>query len=110
MTKMEAYEAIKAMVAENEELVAFVEHEQELLVKRNSKKSDSMTKTQKENLVIKEKIVTVLGESDGMTATMVSEVVGITLAKATALLTQLVKSGIVERIQEKKTVIFRIAE
>ena len=50
-----------------------------------------------------------VADADGMTATEVATAVGITLAKATALLTQLVKSEEVKREVEKKVARFYIA-
>lgn len=106
MTKMEMFEAIKTAVADNAEMVAFLDKEMEMLAKRNARKSTGLTKTQKENLVIKEQILTAVNESEGLTATAVAETVGISLAKATALLTQLVKANQIERKTEGKKAVF----
>ena len=105
MTKIEMFDAIKAVVADNQEMVDFLDHEIELVRKRNSKK-DGMTKTQKENVAIKDAIVEALAESESMTATQIANAVGISLAKATALLTQLVKSETIKREVIKKVAHF----
>lgn len=106
MTKVEMFNAIKGLVADNAEMVEFIDHEIELVEKRNARKSTGLTKTQKENIEIKARIVDALKESDGLTATAVAETVGISLAKATALLTQLVKANEVERVKNGKAVTF----
>lgn len=106
MTKVEMFNAIKGLVADNAEMVEFIDHEIELVEKRNARKSTGLTKTQKENVEIKARIVDALKESDGLTATAVAETVGISLAKATALLTQLVKANEVERVKNGKAVTF----
>ena len=106
MTKVEMFNAIKVLVADNAEMVEFIDHEIELVEKRNARKSTGMTKTQKENVEIKARIVDALRESEGLTATAVAETVGISLAKATALLTQLVKANEVERVKNGKAVTF----
>ena len=106
MTKVEMFNAIKGLVADNAEMVEFIDHEIELVEKRNARKSTGLTKTQKENIEIKARIVDALKESDGLTATAVAETVGISLAKATALLTQLVKANEIERVKSGKAVTF----
>lgn len=106
MTKVEMFNAIKGLVADNAEMVEFIDHEIELVEKRNARKSTGLTKTQKENVEIKARIVDALKESDGLTATAVAETVGISLAKATALLTQLVKANEIERVKNGKAVTF----
>lgn len=106
MTKVEMFNAIKGLVADNAEMVEFIDHEIELVEKRNARKSTGLTKTQRENVEIKARIVDALKESDGLTATAVAETVGISLAKATALLTQLVKANEIERVKNGKAVTF----
>jgi len=108
MTKVQMFEAIKAIVADNQEMVDFLNHEIALTEKRNSRKSTGMTKTQKENLEVKSAIVDALVENENMTATEVANAVGISLAKATALLTQLVKTEKVQRNVEKKVARFSV--
>ncbi len=48
-TKKDRYEQILTYVADNAELVAFVNHELELLAKKNASKSAKQTDRQKEN-------------------------------------------------------------
>ena len=71
MTKRENFETIKNIpeVAENADLVAFIDHEIELL-NRKSSKSGKPTKTQIENEGIKAVIAEVLADADAsMTVT-----------------------------------------
>ena len=88
MTKREYYAQIREIVAENEELVAFVDHEVELLDKKNSRKSNKPTKTQVENEGIKAQIAEVLG-AEPQTASQIAEAVGYSTAKVASLLKQM---------------------
>ena len=63
MTKKEMYEAIKVAVADNAEMVAFCDHEIELLSKKRSK-STKPTKTQEANEVLKAEILEVLAKAE----------------------------------------------
>ena len=77
------------------------------LAKRGSGKH-GMTKTQKENEVLKERILEVLAEG-GLTATEVGEALDLKCQKASALLKQLVEAEAVNRVKEGKTVRFELA-
>ena len=80
--------------------------EAEALEKRAAARVGKQTKTQKENAELKAKIAETLSEADGMTATEVANAMGISLAKATALLTQMVKANEIRREVEKKVARF----
>ena len=108
MTKMEMFAAIKVAVADNADMVEFIDKEMAALAKRNAHKSNKPTKTQVENAAIKETIKETLADAEAMTATEIAAAVGISLAKATALLTQLVKAEEVHREVEKKVARFSI--
>lgn len=110
MTNMTYVSAVEYAIAniDNAEVTEKLSALRDSLVKRNSRKSEGMTKTQKENVAIKEAIVEALAESEGMTATEVANAVNISLAKATALLTQLVKADSVKREVEKKVAHFSV--
>ena len=118
ITKRERFEQlmeiVKASEVENSaELVAFIEHEVELLTKKNSR-SGKPTKTQVENESIKAQIVSVL-ESAGkpMTVTQLlakSELADLSNQKVSALLTQLRKTGRVVRTVEKKVAFYSLAD
>ena len=118
VTKRERFaqlmEIVKASEVENSaELVAFIEHEVELLAKKNSR-SGKPTKTQVENETIKAQIVSVLERvGKPMTVTQLlaeSEFTGLSNQKVSALLTQLRKSGEVVRAIEKKVAFYSLAD
>lgn len=94
--------------AEEVEVVEKLSALKESLIKRNSRKSSKPTKKQTENLAIKEAIKDMLANADGMTATEVATAVNVSPAKATALLTQLVKAEEIKRTVEKKVARFSI--
>ncbi len=110
MTNMTYVSAVEYAISniDNAEVVEKLSALRDSLVKRNSRKSEGLTKTQKENIAIKEAIVEALAESEGMTATEVANAVNISLAKATALLTQLVKADAIKREVEKKVAHFSV--
>ena len=107
MTKVEMFKAIKEVVADNQEMVAFIEHEIELLQKKSTNRKP--TKTQAENESLKNEILSVLSD-DGMTVTEIqkkSEILGeVSNQKVSALLRQLVEIGAVEKTVEKKKSFF----
>ena len=118
VTKRERFEQlmeiVKASNVENSaELVAFIEHEVELLTKKNSR-SGKPTKTQVENETIKAQIISVLERvGKPMTVTQLlaeSEFTGLSNQKVSALLTQLRKSGEVVRTIEKKVAFYSLAD
>ena len=118
VTKRERFaqlmEIVKASDVENSaELVTFIEHEVELLTKKNSR-SGKPTKTQVENESIKAQIVAVL-ESAGkpMTVTQLlakSELADLSNQKVSALLTQLRNAGAGVRTVEKKVAFYSLAD
>lgn len=111
MTKIEMFKALKeiAEVKANAELVEKIDNEIALLEKRKDRKSGSLTKTQKENLVLIEAIKNFLATVD--TPLTVTEIVkqgnfDITNQKMSALLKKLVDGGEVEKTIFKKTSYF----
>lgn len=118
VTKRERFsqlmEIVKASKVENSaELVAFIEHEVELLAKKNSR-SGKPTKTQVENETIKAQIISVLERvGKPMTVTQLlaeSEFTGLSNQKVSALLTQLRKSDEVVRTIEKKVAFYSLPD
>lgn len=113
VTKRERFEQIKAFVKDNEELVAFIDHEIELLNKKNSR-SGKPTKTQLENEKIKNTILDILktvGKPVTVTQLLANdELDGLSNQRVSALLTQLRKADKVERIVEKKVAFYFIKE
>ena len=113
VTKRERFEQIKALVSDNAELVAFIDHEIELLDKKNSR-SGKPTKTQVENEVIKNIILDTLqtiGKPVTVTQLLANdELNGLSNQRVSALLTQLRKSDKVVRTVEKKVAFYSIKE
>ena len=98
-------------VADKVEILGFIDHEVELLEKKASAKSQ--TKTQKENVGIKEIIVSVLEDKgEPMTITdmlATEELKGFTNQKISALCKQLVDSGVLVKSADKRKTYFAIA-
>ena len=113
VTKRMRFEQIKSLVSDNEELVAFIDHEIELLNKKNSR-TGKPTKTQVENEAIKNTIFNALqATGKPMTVTQLlatEELNGLSNQKVSALLTQLRESNKVVRTVEKKVAYYSINE
>ena len=113
VTKRMRFEQIKSLVSDNEELVAFIDHEIELLDKKNSR-SGKPTKTQVENETIKNTIFNTLqttGKPMTVTQLLASEELnGLSNQKVSALLTQLRDVNKVVRTVEKKVAYYSINE
>ena len=113
VTKRERFEQIKALVSNNAELVAFIDHEIELLNKKNSR-SGKPTKTQVENEAIKNTILDtlrIIGKPVTVTQLLANdELNGLSNQRVSALLTQLRKSDKVVRTVEKKVAFYSIKE
>lgn len=114
MTKREMFVAIAnvAEVAANEEMVAFINHEIELLDNRKTSKK-GLTKTQKENEGVKAVIAEVLADAgEKMTVTELindDRLNGYTNQKISALLRQMVEAGKVVKTIEGKKAFFEVA-
>ena len=112
-TKREMFTAIRAIVADNEEMVAFIDHEIELL-NHKSASPKKPTKTQVENEGYKADIVAYLTSADApktikeMQADITS-LAGLTNQRITHMLTDLVKSEVVRKDYVKKVPYFSIA-
>lgn len=113
MTKKEMFESLKGYVADNAEMVAFIDHEIELLNRKASK--SSQTKTQKENEGIMENILIAL-EKVGRPVTITElqneneDMAQYSNQKLSALLKKLNESGKVSKVTDKKKSYFSIAE
>ena len=90
MTNREFFKAVINAV-ENEELKAFAQAEIDKLDKKNEKRKNTQTKTQKENEGIKNSIVALLEEKGSMVASVIATELGISTQKASALCKQLVE-------------------
>ena len=96
-----------------EELVDFINHELELLAKKNSAEKKP-TAQQAANEGIKEVILDVLGKDGGlMTVTDVQksadELAELSNQRISALLRQLIADGYVERVEDKRKAYFKLA-
>jgi hypothetical protein len=112
MTKKEMFAEIRKAVADNAEMVAFIDHEIELLNKKSGSPRKP-TKAQVENEGFKADILTALSEADNMVT--IKELCGICPSIAelsnqriTHLLTDLRKDGKVARTYVKKVAYFSL--
>ena len=113
MTKKEMFAEIRNIVADNEEMVAFIDHEIELL-ERKSNSPKKPTKTQVENDGFKAEIVAYLTEVD--TPKTIKElqaeipsISGLTNQRITHMLTDLVKTETLMKEYVKKTPYYSVA-
>ena len=113
MTRVDMFNAIKAIpqVADNQEMVDFIDKQIAQLAKRKSAES----KTQKENKALMEVVfdaMTVLDKPATATQIMKSDAYlsELSLPKVSALLKKLIEEGRVERTIEKKIALFSLVE
>lgn len=111
-TKRDLFLEVREVVAGNEELVAFVDHELELLNKKTSTKS---TKVNEEQVALMEKIVNALNEI-GRSVTISelqkenAEMAEYSNQKLSAMLKKLVDNKQVTKMVDKKKSYFTTAE
>ena len=111
-TKRDLFLEVREVVAGNEELVAFVDHELELLNKKTSTKS---TKVNEEQVALMEKIVNALNEI-GRSVTISelqkenAEMAEYSNQKLSAMLKKLVDNKQVTKMVDKKKSYFMVAE
>lgn len=111
-TKRDLFLEVREVVAGNEELVAFVDHELELLDKKTSTKS---TKVNEEQVALMEKIVNALNEI-GRSVTISelqkenAEMAEYSNQKLSAMLKKLVDNKQVTKMVDKKKSYFTTAE
>lgn len=116
MTKKETINLLIDVLMGNKEVedvqifIDFLIHERELLERKSS--NSGQTKLQKENEILKEKIVETLKELNKFsTITEIQEankeLTDLKNQKMTALLTQLVNANIVDRVVDKKKAYFK---
>jgi Fic family protein len=115
ITKIDRFNQLMAIseVAQNEELVDFINHEIELLKNKSANKKPS--KTQEQNEVLKADIVEVLRTfAEGATASEVlgasEKFAGLSNQKISTMLNQLVKVGTVKKTTDKKRSIFSVVD
>lgn len=111
MTKRENITAMLAdsYVRSNANWVAYLENELVLLDRKN-KAPKKATRTQIENEALKDRILEVLkGSPEPLTATAIGEVLGLSVNKVSALLTQLKEDNSVTREVVKRKAYFSVA-
>ena len=112
MTKKEMFAEIRKVVADNAEMVAFIDHEVELLNKKTSG-SRKPTKTQVENDGFKADIISALAEVDKPVTikelcVVCEPIAELSNQRITHLLTDLRKDGKVARTYIKKVAYFSL--
>lgn len=114
MTKREMFTEIAYLLADREDIVEFCKHEIELLTRKRTASSSKPTKQQVANEATKTEILDILpaDNEEGMTATEIMVALnkdGMSIQRVSALLRQLVMSGQVNKVTEKKVSRFTIA-
>jgi hypothetical protein len=117
LTKRDYFNQLKAVegVKANPELVKFIDHELELLAKKNASGEGKMTATQLANEGIKNDMLECMVNEPNRMFT-ISEMqkefpccAELSNQRVSALIRQLVVDGKVERIEDKRKAFFRIA-
>ena len=117
MTKRDYYNQLLAIdeVKGNENLVKFIEHELKLLAKKNASGEGKLTAVQLVNNGIKEEILECMAKEPNRLFT-ISEMMKLfpccaelSNQRVSALVRQLKEDGKVERFEEKRKAVFRIA-
>ena len=116
VTKREKFEMLAkiAEVKANPVLAEFIEHELELLAKKNASGSGKLTAVQVANNGIKEEILECMAKEPNRLFT-ISEMqkvfpccAELSNQRVSALIRQLIADGKVERLEEKRKAVFRI--
>ena len=117
ITKRESFAEIREILAElgKDRLVGVMEHELELLAKKNASGSSKPTAVQIVNEGIKSKILECMAKEPNRLFT-ISEMqkafpccAELSNQRVSALVRQLIADGKVERLEEKRKAVFRIA-
>lgn len=113
MTKREMFVEIRNLVADNEEMVAFIDHEIELL-NRKANSSKKPTKTQVENEAFKADIVAYLTAENSPKNIKelqagVASIAELTNQRITHMLTALVKAEVLHKEYVKKVPYYSVA-
>lgn len=107
ITKKERFAELRSKVADCPELVAFIDHEIELLERKNATKSGKPTANQVANEGLKEQIMSYLSENGASTTTQIMKGVGLeSNQKTSALIRQLKLNSLVVRTVEKGVAYF----
>ena len=115
-TKREYYEIIKSKLADNAEIVAFCDHEIELLDnrKKTTDGEKKLTPKQKENLAL---VATILDNMEIDTIYSISDMQRkievckeLTNQKISSLIRQAMSDGTIERVEVKGKAFFKLAK
>ena len=118
ITKRESFTEIKAILEKNgfDRLAGVMEHELELLAKKNASGNGKLTAVQVANNGIKEEILECMAKEPNRLFT-ISEMqkvfpccADLSNQRVSALVRQLIADGKVERFEEKRKAVFRIAQ
>lgn len=120
LTKRDYFSQLREIVKDNESLVAFIDHELELLAKKNSPRSDTPSKTQIENKELSNQILDIMSTLD--TAKTITELINeteigkltfgkenkaMTNQKLSRLVNDLAKAKVVTRTEVKGVAYFK---
>lgn len=112
MTKRDYFNELLtiAEVKANKSMVDFINHELELLEKKNASKSSAETKTQKENASIKENLLNEMESGKKYTISDMQKELAcckeLTNQKISALVRQLIVDGYIKRVEDKRKAYF----
>lgn len=115
LTKIDKFAILRKIVNTNTAIVPevkkfaldFIDAEVTLLEKR--KGNGKATKTQVANVDIKADVMSILASQPMLRATEIAEVLNVSVQKASAMLSQLVKSGEVKRVADGKVTRFELS-
>ena len=113
ITKKEMFAKLREKVKDNAEMVKFIDHELELLNRKNS--SDrKLSGNALANVGLKEEIIKIFSNEPKrlFTATEIQKSMSddYTIQRVSALLKQLRESGQIEKVEEKRRSFFKLAE
>lgn len=104
-TKREYFAELREIVVERKDLVEFIDHEIELLDKKNSSKSKAELAAEKANAELREKILEVIAQK-AMKASEIANILNLTSQKITAQLTKMLKAEQVIRTVDSKDILY----
>lgn len=109
MTKREMFEKIKAVEGLTADMVAFIDHELELLAKKNSA-DKKPTATQKENVAIKSAILEEMADNRLYTISEMQKEISVCAElsnqRVSAIVRQMVVDGHITRTEDKRKAYF----
>ena len=112
-TVLEHMNNVRAFLVENnatQELVDFMDARIALQEKKRASKSSELTETQKENLVLKDKVFSFIQENPKSTAKIIAQHFGISSQKLTPIMSKLLVDGSVVFETVKKVKYFTVVE